>query len=562
MVSQSEQRIGSSRLGCRGNGPTTDSNNMVPKQGAMENGVVMKEDPVTEGEPAMEGVPLSEDGPVSEGDPLSEDGAVAGADPVPDWPMCRRRRREMVRTHFFKMASKTFGFPRCKLRVSTAMRAPERAQPRLPARLPADQSLQEAEAEAEAPRSGLEAGGWSEAEYTEWLSARKRQRAELQVMENVRRWINSKLSANDLELRVLESLERQQRASRHKDSLGLSEPTPVEINTLQKEMELSSFYDIGLMMNLSSLEPEELLKENWDQEQRGSEDIFSSSKTEQKEKHSQDVFMQFDKDKLHYMDLMGKCLLVRGEKRTIACHSLPTTIAGEMGKANNVHRQRCLEEYKKILKMCQYYGISFTERMLEKALLHPGDKLKMEPGLKLRPPGTGLLPNHEVEKWVSTRRLIALEQLNRQLAEKKGEIQRESKLENITLKDVSQGTKLRKGHRKKKGSRTHAPSNKDQHMAFDDYVKFKRKLKVKAQSVPGLTPSAQANPYAFWPGHLLDKVRMYLPYATLEHQEVFFSNTQDARLSPYRYYSNNSWPVSKQGYLTYGDIDMHKRYWL
>ncbi|XP_060679592.1 EF-hand calcium-binding domain-containing protein 12-like isoform X3 [Hemiscyllium ocellatum] len=223
------------------------------------------------------------------------------------------------------------------------------------------------------------------------------------------------------------------------------------------------------------------------------------------------------------MDLMEQCLLVRGEKRTIACHSLPTTIAGEMGKANNVHRQRCLEEYKKILKMCQYYGISFTERMLEKALLHPGDKLKMEPGLKLRPPGTGLLPKHEVEKWVSTR----------------------------------------KGHRKKKGSRTHAPSNKKQHMTFDDYVKFKRKLKVKAQSVPDLTHNAQANPYAFWPGHLLDKVRMYLPYVTLEHQEVFFSNThQVARLSPYRYYSNNNWPISEQGYLTYGDIDMRKRYWL
>ncbi|XP_060679591.1 EF-hand calcium-binding domain-containing protein 12-like isoform X2 [Hemiscyllium ocellatum] len=232
------------------------------------------------------------------------------------------------------------------------------------------------------------------------------------------------------------------------------------------------------------------------------------------------------------MDLMEQCLLVRGEKRTIACHSLPTTIAGEMGKANNVHRQRCLEEYKKILKMCQYYGISFTERMLEKALLHPGDKLKMEPGLKLRPPGTGLLPKHEVEKWVSTRQLIALEQLNRQLAEKKGEIQRESKLENITLKDVSQETKL-------------------------------KKLKVKAQSVPDLTHNAQANPYAFWPGHLLDKVRMYLPYVTLEHQEVFFSNThQVARLSPYRYYSNNNWPISEQGYLTYGDIDMRKRYWL
>ncbi|XP_059505532.1 EF-hand calcium-binding domain-containing protein 12-like isoform X2 [Stegostoma tigrinum] len=445
---------------------------------------------------------VQEDVPVTEGE---ADRSVTEAAPVPltEWAACRRRRRAMLQTHFFKMACKMFGSPRCKLRVSTAVRAPEQLTARL--RVVHSQTDEKGVQEEEdgEERQSLQAKGWSAADYTKWLSGRKRQRTELQIMANVRRWINSKTSANDLELRVLETLERQQRGHQHGYSPGLSEPNP----------------------------PEELFQESWDQEQLRSEDVLSSSKMEQQENLSKVDFMQFDKNEVHHMDLMEKCLLVRGEKHTIACHSLPTTITGVMGETNNVYQEHCHKEYKKILKMCQYYGIPFTERMLEKALLHPGDKLKMEPDLKLRAPGTGLLPNREVQKWVSTRRLIALNQLNRQLAGHKGVIQRESKLENI-LKDVSQEKNL-------------------------------RKLKLKAQPMSGQSPSARANPYAFWPGHLLDKVRMYLPYAMLEHKEVFFNNVQeDSRLSPYGYYSNQSWPISEQGYLTYGDINMHKRYWL
>ncbi|XP_078391078.1 EF-hand calcium-binding domain-containing protein 12-like [Cetorhinus maximus] len=121
----------------------------------------------------------------------------------------------------------------------------------------------------------------------------------------------------------------------------------------------------------------------------------------------------------------------------------------------------------------------------------------------------------------------------------------------------------RKSRGKEKDGGALSPSNKKLHMTLDDYTKYTRKLKAKLQSVPGSSTNIQTNTNAFWPGRILDKVRMYLPHTQLEHKEVFISSThEDASLRPYYYHYDKSWPISDQGYLTYGDIEMNKRYWL
>ncbi|XP_078065413.1 EF-hand calcium-binding domain-containing protein 12 [Mustelus asterias] len=405
----------------------------------------------------------------------------------------------MVQTHFYRMASKMFGSPKCRLRVITTMPAPAQSQPRL--------WPQQQVAKVEEALSGTvwDEAVWGVADYTEWLSVRKRQRMELELMADVKRWINSKISANDLELRVLETLESHEWRDLPSDK------------TLTQQMK-----------------PESKLH--------------------------------------HHMDLTEEFLLLTGEEHSMACHSLPTTMGGEMGEATNVYRQRCLMEYKKILQMCENYGISFTERMLEKALLHPGDKLKPEPELylKLRQPGTSVLPAKHVEKRHSTRRQIASDQLNRELAQGKDDVQLEIGREKSVLKEVIEetGTKLRvpktrRGRWKGKDARALSPSIKKQQMTLDDYTKYTRKLKMKLQPLTGLSPNIQANPRVFWPGHTLDKVRMHLPNVQLEHKDVFFSSTrEDTRLSSHNYQIDKGWPISNQGYLTYGDIELNKRYWL
>ncbi|XP_067854374.1 uncharacterized protein si:dkey-197j19.5 [Heptranchias perlo] len=784
------------------------------------------------------------------------------------------------------MASKIFGPSKCRVRVITAAPAPARLRPRpWPCLHPAEG--QRAEVEPDAPVG-----------YDQWLALRKRQRADLEAAADLKSWINSKIWATDLELRVLETLESRERRVRTPPA----KPEP-EVSTSQQQKTSSKFYGITPKINLPSLEPIKLLQEYLDKKRLRFVDFFQSSDRGKKGKLSKDDLMvvfekanlpitdlQMDeltvalgdqakylhfkvlaqalntwkdelrqeerkvgglpeivlspnkaasveavtvqghrvvckrscylkvpavnlsesrpftaeeleqlemrdqdmtrtlKSKMHHMDLMEKCLLVRAEKRSMACHSLPTTMGGEMGEAANAYRQRCLTEYKKILMMCQHYGISFTERMLEKALLHPGDKLTVEPGqsLKLRQPGTGVLSDNDVEQWLSSRQRIAVDQLNRELLPGKGDVQMKLALDNGSPKQASEEpetklrqliavdqlnhellpgkgevqmklaldngspkqaseepetklrqrievdqlnrellpgkgdvqmklaldngspkqaseepetklrqrikvdqlnrellpgkgdvqmklaldngspkqasevpetklrqrikvdqlnrellpgkgdvqmklaldngspkqasevpetklrqliavdqvnhellprkgdvqmklaldngspkqaseepeTKLRlsrtsprqsrrKSHGKEKDGGVLSSSSKKLHMTLDDYMKCRRKLKGKLQSVPGSSPQIQANPRAFWPGHMLDKVRMYLPYAKLEHEEVLFSNTRQVpRLSPSIYHNEKSWPVSDQGYLIYGDIEMRRRYML
>ncbi|XP_078391076.1 uncharacterized protein LOC144672946 isoform X2 [Cetorhinus maximus] len=273
-----------------------------------------------------------------------------------DLCLWRRRRRQMVQAHFLRMASKTFGSPKCRLRVITAVPAPDQPQPRAWPRL-------QPAGVAEEP-DGTEQGeaGWGVTDYTEWLSVRKRQRAELEMMADVKRWINSKISANDLELRVLETLESRERRLRAQDKTPTQQAEPERYTSQQQQAS-------NKLINLPSLESKKLLHEDLDKKQLRSVDSFQSSDKGKKGKLSKDDLMLFEKSKMHHMDLIEECLLLSGEERSMACHSLPTTMGGEMGEATNTYRQRCLTDYKKILEMCQYYGIAFTERMLEKGTM-------------------------------------------------------------------------------------------------------------------------------------------------------------------------------------------------
>ncbi|XP_041047585.1 uncharacterized protein LOC121280022 [Carcharodon carcharias] len=280
-----------------------------------------------------------------EGVKLREEGAVYGGEGAgsgEDLCLWRRRRRQMVQTHLLRMASKTFGSPKCRLRVITAVPAPDQPQ------LRAWPRLQLAGVVEELGVTGQGEAGWGVTDYTEWLSVRKRQRAELEMMADVKRWINTSWR--------LESRERRDRA---RDKIPTQQAQPERYTSQQQQAS-------NQLINLPSLESEKLLHEDLNKKQLRFVDSFQSSDKGKKGKLSKYDLMLFEKSKMHHMDLIEECLLLSGEERSMACHSLPTTMGGEMGEATNTYRQRCLTDYKKILEMCQYYGITFTEGMLEK----------------------------------------------------------------------------------------------------------------------------------------------------------------------------------------------------
>lgn len=658
--------------------------------------------------------------------------------------MWARRRELFMQTHLCRLSVDMYGPEGGRRRVIAAASTAGRSRPRSwPEPLP---RLQEAE-EEQAPSDQQDAA------YRLWLANKKRQRADLEAMADVKSWIDSKIGATDLELRVLESLERRPEASepvpvpepepqpkpkkrtRHK---RYTKPVTVHLPTLEpvkrlheylskKRLRFVDFFrtsDPGKKGKLSKddilaafkktnlpitdLQIKELIENlgdrtkcirykvlaqalnTWREElrQENGEKVYdlpkiaASSKRPNKAasvaKDKHDVSRRKDTlpvptvewsanrpltagemeqlkardqetkitktSKRHHTDLMARCLYMKGEDRSIACHSLPTTLGGEMGEATNAFRRRCLMEYRKILKMCLFYGIAFTEKMLTKALLHPGDKLTYIPGqrVKLRQPGTNVVSNGYAERWHVTRQRIIMDRFNRKYALKKEENQinidpiksqleeaseepeselrsperlmvdnlnqelkhtevkvevgmqqdtsqleeaseeAESKLrqliivdeltprkEMIQIKVQPDNNQLKKPNDKLESTpRIAAPqdhnmgasvpvptSSTQKHMTPEDYVKFKRKLKGKLPSVASPVQDV------FWPGRMLEKVRMYLPNAKLQHEEVLFSKIQKGTtFSSNIYHNEKTWPISDQGYLMCGDIERKKRY--
>ncbi|XP_072133706.1 EF-hand calcium-binding domain-containing protein 12 isoform X1 [Mobula birostris] len=400
------------------------------------------------------------------------------------------------------MAVKTFGPPRSRKRVITAVPTPPRYRARSwPETVPLSELSEE--------RSP---GREPDTDYALYLAMKRRQRADLEAMADVKSWLNSKLAATDLELRVLERLERRSEA-------GEPGPEPKQHPKTQKNTS-RKVYDKPSSINLPSLEPVKLLheylikkrlrfvdffrsndrgmkgklskddllvafkkvnlpitdlqmneltetlgdhtnhigykvlaqalnawKEELRQENRNkhfkkapvnslqkipvSTNLvnatasiaqdgnvprsphefkvqavnlresrpFTAEELEQREPRNQDRSRMLKNNQLQE-DLMEKCLHTRGVEHSIACHSLTTTMEGEMGEAANTFYKQCLKDYRRTLKICQLHDIALTENMLVKALLHPGD---LEQSLKQRQSRTGVVSDNTKKQRLSTR---------------------------------------------------------------------------------------------------------------------------------------------------------------
>ncbi|TEA42578.1 hypothetical protein DBR06_SOUSAS1610066, partial [Sousa chinensis] len=204
-------------------------------------------------------------------------------------------------------------------------------------------------------------------------------------------------------------------------------------------------------------------------------------------------------------------------------HCLPSTIHGEMEALINRSRTSTFLVYLQCWKLCKSYSLPLTEDVLMRALLYPGDKIIFQkdqvrpirqPGgyysdLKIFSPNQALLRSQGVSKPVplslfSTRNMLK------------------------KVKKVS----------------------------FKKFEEFTRSLKAKRPSGPQLT-----HPNFFWPGHLLDKLKLYLPTVTVDRSLALFSCVQH-RSQAYSatYHPDHWWPIKDMNYMTYGYYDAPKIY--
>ncbi|KFO06305.1 EF-hand calcium-binding domain-containing protein 12, partial [Balearica regulorum gibbericeps] len=87
---------------------------------------------------------------------------------------------------------------------------------------------------------------------------------------------------------------------------------------------------------------------------------------------------QWKKNKDSPLERKEECHLVRSEGAAVDEHCLPSTAEGDVGALVDRYRRDCFVSYRKSLKLCREHNSGLTELMLQKALLHPGDKIIKE----------------------------------------------------------------------------------------------------------------------------------------------------------------------------------------
>ncbi|XP_015449306.1 methyl-CpG-binding domain protein 4 isoform X1 [Pteropus alecto] len=216
-----------------------------------------------------------------------------------------------------------------------------------------------------------------------------------------------------------------------------------------------------------------------------------------------------------------RCRLVRSGNKHFDEHCLPSTICGEMNELINTSRRDNFLVYLQCWKLCEYYGLPLTEDILVKALLYPGDKIifQKDQVRPIRQPG-GYYSDFKV--FSPTLALLSSLDFEETMAKKTNK-------------------KLPKKIKK---------------IRFKEFEEFTRKLKAKRPSGP-----QQTHPNFFWPGHLLDKLQIYLPTVTTDRSLALFSCVQH-RPHAYSatYHPNHWWPIKNMNYLTCAYYDAPKVY--
>ncbi|NXN53631.1 EFC12 protein, partial [Rynchops niger] len=180
---------------------------------------------------------------------------------------------------------------------------------------------------------------------------------------------------------------------------------------------------------------------------------------------------QWEKNKDSPIERKEKCRMVRSGDRPVDEHCLPSTVETEFGELVDQYRSKTIMRYMQDSKLCEERNVHITKSMLQKALLHPGDKIIKEGGhiMKIRQPGG----------YYSTGRADAR----------------------------SPGSTSRSAS----GSQTHEAENR-----FDE-------------SPPAPLLHLQRNKMQkigdnrFWPGHLLDKLYLYFPDKYHDRAHALFS---------------------------------------
>ncbi|POI34308.1 hypothetical protein CIB84_001942 [Bambusicola thoracicus] len=175
----------------------------------------------------------------------------------------------------------------------------------------------------------------------------------------------------------------------------------------------------------------------------------------------------------------------RSGEVTVEEHCFPSTAGSDMGVLIDQYRSKVAASYLNSSKLCKEHDIHLTEPVLQKGLLHPGDKIIRGRLLrKIRQPGGYY---------------------------------------NMGLADMSSPLSMSGSSKSAAGSLGKEGKNKKASEEFGHYNSRQRNQKEKKEGSDN----------RFWPGHLLDKMRLCIPEEKINRAHPLFSCVHPTRPAYY-----------------------------
>ncbi|XP_071491417.1 EF-hand calcium-binding domain-containing protein 12-like [Diadema antillarum] len=247
---------------------------------------------------------------------------------------------------------------------------------------------------------------------------------------------------------------------------------------------------------------------------------------------------------------------IKTGNKAIDMHSQPSTLGGELAVEIHDYRAARLAEYHAICRLCEEREIPLTPKLLERALLHPGDKRVTQLKRRLRQPGTHTMSNKFAEPPKPPDSPVEYHDMEKVVVTKSGEVLVDSKHVYPKKQDVFPKPEMQN----LSSGKAFISRKIDCWMSFEEYDKLTKHLKKRYISLENVPEHD-----VFWPGFLLDKIQLYMPETRstegIQSHALFQPTAVRAKRSNPGYNNDISyWLVSDNNYLKSGGIEERKVY--
>ena len=243
----------------------------------------------------------------------------------------------------------------------------------------------------------------------------------------------------------------------------------------------------------------------------------------------------------------GKTVIKTGDK-PVDDHSMPSTMTGETSDLVDKFRQLKLREYNEIINLCKQNSVVLSERLLSKVLLFPPDKMHSQLKKSVRQPREELVSVHFADPPKRPKTPIEERKTESVKVSRTGRLLMDSR--NAYPPRYQVAAVPHKMHLST--GKAVVRSRVDCWMTFEEYDRLTRHMATRYTQIHG-----RVDQNAFWPGHLLHKVRLCMPHTETKSGSFFTAVKKENKIYP-GYNDLLNWTANDSGYIQEGTLIPYK----